>query len=123
MFVIGLDGSSLTLDELIAIACRNETVTLTDAARARVRAARDVVDEFAHRDQPTYGINTGFGNFADVRIPPDSLDELQVNLLRSHAPSFWMRCSNCEPSKAFPACGTCFEICSLRSRQARIISC
>ena len=53
MFVIGLDGSALTLDELIAIACRNETVTLTDAARARVRAARDVVDEFAHRDRPT----------------------------------------------------------------------
>src|SRR6185295_6915559 len=39
----------------------------------------------ARRDEPTYGINTGFGNFAQVRIPHDSLETLQVNLLRSHA--------------------------------------
>ncbi|HET7032142.1 MAG TPA: histidine ammonia-lyase, partial [Casimicrobiaceae bacterium] len=44
-----------------------------------------VVDEFAHRAEATYGINTGFGNFADVIIPADQLDTLQVNLLRSHA--------------------------------------
>jgi histidine ammonia-lyase len=83
--VILLDGNSLTLDQLVAIAYGDERVGLTDAARARVRAAREVVDEFAHRDEPTYGINTGFGSFADVRIPAESLDALQVNLLRSHA--------------------------------------
>src|SRR5205085_11535713 len=44
-----------------------------------------VVDEFAGRDTPTYGINTGFGDFAEVRIPHDQLRELQLNLLRSHA--------------------------------------
>ena len=48
-------------------------------------AARAVVDEFADHETPTYGINTGFGNFADVKIPHDSLSQLQVNLLRSHA--------------------------------------
>ncbi len=48
-------------------------------------ASRTVVDTFARGDQPVYGINTGFGNFAEVRIPSDSLAELQVNLLRSHA--------------------------------------
>ena len=32
-----------------------------------------------------YGINTGFGNFKDVIIPPESVEELQVNLIRSHA--------------------------------------
>ena len=83
--MIELDGSSLTLDHLIAIAHHDETIGLTAGARERVRAARNVVDDFAHRDQPTYGINTGFGNFADVKIPPDQLDTLQVNLLRSHA--------------------------------------
>ena len=83
--MIELDGSSLTLDHLVAIAYDNEQIGLTNGARARVRAARAVVDEFAHRDQPTYGINTGFGNFADVKIPADQLDTLQVNLLRSHA--------------------------------------
>ena len=83
--MIELDGSSLTLDHLIAIAHHDEKVGLATAARQRVRAARAIVDEFAHRDEATYGINTGFGNFADVKIPADQLDTLQVNLLRSHA--------------------------------------
>src|SRR5687768_4024895 len=83
--MIYLDGNSLTLDELLAIANDFTPVSLTDAARARVRAARAVVDEFADREAPTYGINTGFGNFADVKIPHESLSQLQVNLLRSHA--------------------------------------
>jgi histidine ammonia-lyase len=83
--MIELDGDSLTLDQLIAIAEQRERVALRDAARARVQAARAIVDEFAHHDTPTYGINTGFGNFAEVKIPRDQLDTLQVNLLRSHA--------------------------------------
>ena len=82
--MIVLDGHSLTLDQLIAIA-QEAPVAIADDARARVLAARAVVDEFAERDTPTYGINTGFGNFADVKIAHDSLSQLQVNLLRSHA--------------------------------------
>jgi histidine ammonia-lyase len=83
--MIELDGHSLTLDELVSIADDSVPARLADAARERVRAARAVVDEFAHRDEPTYGINTGFGSFAETRIASDSLTTLQVNLLRSHA--------------------------------------
>ena len=83
--MIILDGNSLTLDQLVAIAHEFAPVAISADARARVQAARAVVDEFADRDAPTYGINTGFGNFADVKIPHDSLSQLQVNLLRSHA--------------------------------------
>ena len=83
--MIELDGNSLTLDALAAIAIDGVPARLSEAAAGRVRAARDVVDEFAHHHEPTYGINTGFGNFAEVRIPEDSLARLQVNLLRSHA--------------------------------------
>jgi histidine ammonia-lyase len=83
--MIELDGNSLTLDGLGAIAHRFTPVGLTAAARDRVRAARVVVDEFAQHAEPAYGINTGFGDFAEVKIPPESLAELQVNLLRSHA--------------------------------------
>ncbi len=83
--MVELDGNSLTLDQLVRIAHEREQVALGETARARVRAARIVVDEFAHRDAATYGINTGFGNFAEVKIPADQLDTLQVNLLRSHA--------------------------------------
>ena len=83
--MIQLDGGSLTLDDLVAIAYGDEHVSLSDVARERVRAARVVVDRAAEHDEPAYGINTGFGNFASVRIPHDSLAELQLNLLRSHA--------------------------------------
>jgi histidine ammonia-lyase len=83
--VILLDGNSLTLDDLGAIAFEGVTVALTDDARGRVNAARAVVERFARGDQPVYGINTGFGNFAEVRVSTESLGELQVNLLRSHA--------------------------------------
>ncbi len=83
--MILLDGSSLTLDQLLAIADHGETVALTDQARDRVRASRAVVDARARGDEPAYGINTGFGSFADVKIAPDALETLQLNLLRSHA--------------------------------------
>ena len=82
--MIFLDGSSLDLDALVAIA-RGGEVAIADAALERVRAARAVVDEFAHHHEPTYGINTGFGNFAETTIPEHALAALQVNLLRSHA--------------------------------------
>ena len=83
--MINLDGNSLTLDELVAIAVDFAPVSLTDGARDRVRASRAVVDEFVDRDAPAYGLNTGFGSFAEVKIPPESLSQLQINLLRSHA--------------------------------------
>ncbi len=83
--MILLDGSTLTIEQLLAIADRGETVALADAARDRVRASRAVVDRRALGDEPAYGINTGFGSFADVKIAPDALETLQLNLLRSHA--------------------------------------
>ena len=83
--MILLDGSSLTLEQLIAIADRGEPIALSDVARERVRASRAVVDRRARSDEPAYGINTGFGSFADVKIAPDALEALQLNLLRSHA--------------------------------------
>jgi histidine ammonia-lyase len=83
--MIEIDGHSLTLDDLVAIADGFEPVTLTASVRLRVAAARAIVDAYAGRDTPTYGINTGFGSFAEVAVPADSLSELQVNLLRSHA--------------------------------------
>ena len=83
--MISLDGNSLTLEDLVAIARGREPVAIAEPARARVRAARAVVDEFVARPEPTYGLNTGFGDFAEVRVPAESLAALQVNLLRSHA--------------------------------------
>jgi histidine ammonia-lyase len=83
--MIVLDGSSLTIEQLVAIADHGEQVALSAAARDRVRASRAVVDARARGNEPAYGINTGFGSFADVKIAPDALNLLQLNLLRSHA--------------------------------------
>ncbi len=83
--MIILTGSSLTLDELVAIADRGEAVGLDEAAARRVEAARAVVDDKAAGDEPVYGINTGFGALAETKIPRDQLQALQLNLLRSHA--------------------------------------
>src|SRR5580765_7151259 len=84
--MIALDGSTLTIEQLLAIADRGEAVGLDAAARARVRASRAVVERRAGGDQPAYGINTGFGSFAEVKIAPHALETLQLNLLPSHAP-------------------------------------
>lgn len=83
--MILLDGATLTLEQLAAIADDAAPVDIAGDAEARVRAARALVDARAEGDEPVYGINTGFGSFAEVKIPRESLDRLQLNLLRSHA--------------------------------------
>jgi histidine ammonia-lyase len=83
--MIRLDGHSLSLEHLLVIADAGEPVGLSAEARTRVQAARDVVERMADGDAPVYGINTGFGSFAEVKIPHESLERLQLNLLRSHA--------------------------------------
>jgi histidine ammonia-lyase len=84
-FMIHLDGNSLTLEDLQSIAGDYATVGLHPAAAAAVDASRAVVDRHASGDAAVYGINTGFGSLADVKIPKPALGELQRNLLRSHA--------------------------------------
>lgn len=83
--MISLDGNSLALPQLVAIARDLVSVSIAPAALERVRAARAVVDAHARGAEPVYGVNTGFGSFAEVKIETDSLGQLQVNLLRSHA--------------------------------------
>src|SRR4051794_7095959 len=80
-----LDGDSLALGELLAIADNYTPVGLAPRAVTRVDAARAVVDDKAAGDEAVYGINTGFGALAETRIPREALGALQLNLLRSHA--------------------------------------
>ncbi len=80
-----LDGNSLTLNNLIAIGKRQATVGLSDKARSWIQQGRDVVDTIVAENRVVYGVTTGFGNFATVTIPHEKVEELQYNLLRSHA--------------------------------------
>ena len=83
--MILLDGHTLDLAGLTALAEGRATAGIADAAIDRVRRARAIVDRHAAGTEPVYGINTGFGSLAEVAIPRDKLNALQVNLLRSHA--------------------------------------
>src|SRR5574337_156207 len=81
-----LDGRSLTI-AAVARAARDPSITVTLAGEAReaLAASRDRVERAMAAGAAIYGINTGFGKLANVRIAPDRLDELQANLIRSHA--------------------------------------
>jgi histidine ammonia-lyase len=83
--MILLDGQSLQLADLVAVADDRAAVGLAPAAAARVERSRAVVDRKAAGDDAVYGINTGFGALAETPIPRDVLGPLQLNLLRSHA--------------------------------------
>jgi histidine ammonia-lyase len=82
---LAIDGGSLDLAGLEAVARDGRPVVLSESARDAVRASRQVVDAAVARGDVVYGVTTGFGSFADVHIPLDRLRELQVNLVRSHA--------------------------------------
>jgi histidine ammonia-lyase len=80
---IALTGESLTVSDVWAVAVEGVDVVLTDSARERMRAARELVDGV--QGEHTYGVNTGFGKFVSAHIPDELADELQLRLLRSHA--------------------------------------
>jgi histidine ammonia-lyase len=81
---LAVDGESLTLEALEAVARSGRRVSLHPDARRRMEASRRVVEDHLAGGSAVYGLNTGFGKLASVRIPPERLQELQHNLLRSH---------------------------------------
>jgi histidine ammonia-lyase len=81
---ISLDGQSLTLEQVEAIA-DGRSCTLAPTAERAVRRSRDVVERALASGDQIYGVNTGFGHLAGVRIADADLAQLQTNLVRSHA--------------------------------------
>ena len=80
-----LDGETLSLEEIRDVARGGVHVELAPKALARVERARALVDRVAAGEAAAYGINTGFGTLAEVRIDRKDLRTLQRNLLLSHA--------------------------------------
>jgi histidine ammonia-lyase len=80
-----IDGDTLQLEEVRAVARGEARVEVAPAARARVRAARALVEARLEDGEAHYGINTGFGTLAEVRVEPADLARLQRNLVLSHA--------------------------------------
>src|SRR6201996_5386684 len=80
-----IDGNSLTIDQVTAVARDRVRVSLAAHARQRAATTRKVVDALVAKRAVAYGVTTGFGKLSEVAIPPERLAELQVNLVRSHA--------------------------------------
>ncbi|MEX2281249.1 MAG: histidine ammonia-lyase [Gemmatimonadota bacterium] len=81
-----INGTELSLEDVERVAGGGDLhLVLSGAARARVDAARAIVDQAVATGQVVYGLTTGFGALAEVVIPPERIRELQVNLIRSHA--------------------------------------
>ena len=83
--LIELTGGTLSLEEFAAVVAGGEHVVLTAAARERVAAARAVIERAVASGEAVYGVNTGFGNLANVRIADADLETLQERLVLSHA--------------------------------------
>ena len=80
-----LDGQALTLAEIEAVSLAGCEVAVAPAALRRVVESRGLIEGILAAGETVYGVNTGFGKLSDVRIPPDRLAQLQLNLVRSHA--------------------------------------
>lgn len=82
---IMLDGCSLTLGQVVAVARHHAPVSLSGDALGELAQSRAVVETAAASDEAVYGINTGFGKLASVKIDAGQLRALQRNLILSHA--------------------------------------
>ena len=83
--VVQIDGNSLTMEKVIRVAREGARVQLSESARARMADSRRALEKLVEGGRAIYAVNTGVGELVDVRIPPEELKTLQVNLLRSHS--------------------------------------
>lgn len=80
-----LDGEHMTPDILYMLGhSAAARISLSEESRKKVSAARQIIDDIIKSKKVVYGINTGFGKFESTIIPPNQLEDLQYNLIRSH---------------------------------------
>ena len=84
---VTIDGSHLTLDELVQVARKNTPTAIDPKALSRTTRGRKALERMIKKGGVIYGVNTGFGALSSVHIPIEELNQLQTNLLRSHAAS------------------------------------
>ena len=83
---IEIDGDGLALEELERVATDTSTeVGLAPGVEERILRSRAVVEDAVREGRVVYGVTTGFGRLAETSIPLDRIEELQLNLIRSHA--------------------------------------
>jgi histidine ammonia-lyase len=83
--MITLTGESLTLEQMKDVLYRKQKVNASDKSMEAVQKSREAVERIVAESRVVYGITTGFGKFSDVLIDKDDVQDLQLNLIRSHA--------------------------------------
>lgn len=83
--MVQIDGSQLTLADVVKVARHAEPVSLSEEGYQTIQTSRRWLDMIVATDRPVYGINTGFGIFAERRIPRVDSARLSRNLILSHA--------------------------------------
>jgi histidine ammonia-lyase len=82
---IKLNGNSLSIKDVVAVARSGARVILSDEAKKNIKKSRIWVEKAVLENKVMYGITTGFGAFKTIAINEDQTSELQLNLIRSHA--------------------------------------
>ncbi len=80
-----IDGENLTIEGIIKVARGNEKVEIDKKIVTKIKKSRETIEKILREGKPIYGVNTGFGELANVRINNDKIEKLQENLIRSHA--------------------------------------
>jgi len=86
--VVTLTGDPLSVESVAAVARDGAQVGVGDRVQARMAPARALVEQAIEREDVVYGITTGFGALANVRIEPERAEELQHSIVRSHSAGY-----------------------------------
>jgi histidine ammonia-lyase len=80
-----LDGNSLSIEQLCSVARKGAKVSVSPEARVKVQRSRDVIERGVAEGAAIYGVTTGIGEFARIRISPEQSAELQRRIVYSHS--------------------------------------
>lgn len=83
--MVVLTGDRLTLEEAKRVIFNREKVSISEKSLEKVKKSREIVEKIIQERKIVYGINTGFGKFSDVLIDTKDVQQLQYNLIQSHA--------------------------------------
>jgi histidine ammonia-lyase len=80
-----IDGSHLTILQVVDFANEAARAKLSPNAKRNMLHSRELVERWISHNERVYGVTTGFGEFANIRVREDDIEELQENLIFSHA--------------------------------------
>ncbi|MDH7489525.1 MAG: aromatic amino acid lyase, partial [Anaerolineae bacterium] len=82
---IVLDGTNLTVDALVRIARHGERVELHPDSLEKIKACRAMLEEKIQAREIMYGVNTGIGEFSEIVLTDEQVEDFQRYLIYNHA--------------------------------------